>query len=159
MIPIEYKKGDATNITPRGDNIDVIAHVCNNRGVWGAGFTSAISKRWKEPERSYRSTENYRLGTTDICVKNDIPDHLVIANMVAQDGYKSIYNPKPVQYWALASCFVSLGNYIVSVLPDDTWVHMPRIGCGLGGGDWNDVENIIKYTLSDCNLKVIIYDY
>jgi len=50
---IHYLEGDATE--PVGDGNKIIAHVCNDAGGWGAGFVTAISKKWDEPERAYRS--------------------------------------------------------------------------------------------------------
>jgi len=50
---IQYVKGDAT--TPQGDGHKIIVHVCNDLGKWGKGFVLAISKRWKEPEATYRA--------------------------------------------------------------------------------------------------------
>lgn len=39
---------------------------CNDIGGWGKGFVTALSKKWKEPERAYRewykSGENFGLG-------------------------------------------------------------------------------------------------
>ena len=35
---------------------------------------------------------------------------------------------------------------------------MPRIGCGLAGGDWNKVEKIINETLIDKGIEVYVYD-
>ena len=53
MMNIQYVKGDAT--TPQGDGHKIIVHVCNDLGKWGKGFVLAISKRWKEPEATYRA--------------------------------------------------------------------------------------------------------
>ena len=36
-------------------------------------------------------------------------------------------------------------------------VHMPKIGCGLAGGDWNRVEEIIKNTFINSNIEVYVY--
>ena len=36
-------------------------------------------------------------------------------------------------------------------------VHMPRIGCGLGGGKWEEVEPIIRTLLKYSN--VFVYDF
>jgi hypothetical protein len=34
---------------------------------------------------------------------------------------------------------------------------MPKIGSGLGGGDWSIIETLIKKTLDD-KLKIYIYE-
>jgi hypothetical protein len=35
---------------------------------------------------------------------------------------------------------------------------MPRIGCGLAGGQWENVEPLISEELGEKNVQVIIYD-
>lgn len=37
-------------------------------------------------------------------------------------------------------------------------VHMPRIGAGLAGGKWEEIEPIIIRTLSAKNIPVLVYD-
>ena len=38
-------------------------------------------------------------------------------------------------------------------------IHRPRIGCGLAGGDWKVIEDIIKRTFIDmANVDVFVYD-
>ena len=36
---------------------------------------------------------------------------------------------------------------------------MPRIGCGLAGGKWEIVENIIKDEFTKKGVEVYVYDY
>ncbi len=58
MKEIKYIKGDATS--PQAKGTKIIAHICNDLGGWGKGFVLAISKRWKEPESSYRKWHRER---------------------------------------------------------------------------------------------------
>lgn len=37
-------------------------------------------------------------------------------------------------------------------------IHMPRIGCGLAGGKWELIEQIIKEELIDKEIAVTVYD-
>jgi hypothetical protein len=37
-------------------------------------------------------------------------------------------------------------------------VHMPRIGCGLAGGQWEEIEPIIETTLGAKGVAVTVYD-
>jgi hypothetical protein len=37
-------------------------------------------------------------------------------------------------------------------------VHMPRIGCGLAGGKWEEIEPIIERTLVAKGMTVVVYD-
>jgi len=37
-------------------------------------------------------------------------------------------------------------------------VHMPRIGCGLAGGEWSTIEAIIERTLIPAGVAVVVCD-
>ena len=36
-------------------------------------------------------------------------------------------------------------------------IGLPRIGCGLAGGDWDIVRGIIQTELKDCHVTVVNY--
>ena len=36
---------------------------------------------------------------------------------------------------------------------------MPRIGCGLAGGKWEEIEPIIERTLATAGVEVTVYDF
>lgn len=155
---INYVTGDATS--PVGDGPKIIAHVCNDIGVWGAGFVLAVSRRWRAPERVYRASYNEmaspsspRLGDVQIV---NVADYVFVANMIAQRGVgRRPQGGPPIDYDALERCLEKLA--------DMAWdfgasVHMPRIGCGLAGGRWEIVEPIIKRTLGPVGVPVTVYD-
>ena len=135
MNKITYLKGDATRSIGEGNKI--ICHSCNDIGAGGAGFVLAVSKRWKEPEEAYRkmNAEGRTLGTTMIVPAED---DISVANMIAQRGVGfSSDGQLPIRYGALRAAFAAANNvaYKTNATP-----HMPRIGCGLAGGKWNEVE-------------------
>lgn len=47
------RTGDATQ--PEGTGPRVLVRVCNDQGLWGAGFVLALSRRFKAPEAAYRA--------------------------------------------------------------------------------------------------------
>ncbi|MBS6715004.1 MAG: hypothetical protein KH231_05975 [Dialister sp.] len=150
---INYVIGDATR--PIGEGTKIIAHVCNNKGGWGAGFVLALSKKWSEPETCYRSaalSNDLLLGKTMFV---NVENGIVIANMIAQNGYKSAENPCPLDYTALGICLDDVRNFADEI---GASVHMPRIGCGLAGGKWNEIELIIKSNLCAFGVPVYVYD-
>ena len=71
--------------------------------------------------------------------------------MIAQRGIMANGNVQPIRYDALEQCLTT-----VSMLRPHS-VHMPRIGCGLAGGEWSMIEPIILRTFS--GLDVYVYDY
>lgn len=152
---ITYLAGDATH--PIGHGLKIIAHVCNNRGRWGRGFVLAISHRW--PVARQRYLEMYRpglpipLGTVQfVPVESDI----TIAHMVAQDGLRSRQNPAPLRPSSLAICLEKVST---AAFQCQASVHMPRIGCGLAGGKWAEVEPLICRTLCAQRVPVFVYDW
>jgi O-acetyl-ADP-ribose deacetylase (regulator of RNase III) len=171
---IHYLVGDATD--PQGDSIKIIAHVCNDRGGWGRGFVVSLSKRYHYPEWAYRRWakgyapynvaygfhEPFALGETQF-VGLFSPGEPVVANMIAQAGYgvgnKALHagdepnETPPIRYDALRKCLMTVAQ---CARIHNATVHMPRIGCGLAGGKWEIVEQIIQETLSE--IDVFVYD-
>lgn len=157
MTAIAYLKGDATVPVTAGEKI--ICHICNDVGGWGKGFVVAISKRWREPEAEFRAwhkrgeTGGFRLGAVQV-VK--VEPAIAIANMVAQHGLGPSGGVPPIRYDALRECLGTLAQQATSLAAS---VHMPRIGCGLAGGTWPEVEALIDETLVAAAVPVHVYDF
>lgn len=158
MKEIIYLKGDATS--PQASGIKIIAHICNDIGGWGKGFVLAISKRWPEPEKSYRewhrnrAKNDFSLGEIQII---QVEPYIYVANMIGQRGTKvGRCTGVPVRYEAIESCLKKLTEEAKTL---NASVHMPRIGCGLAGGKWDSIEPLIKKTLLEKGVDVYIYDF
>jgi O-acetyl-ADP-ribose deacetylase (regulator of RNase III) len=156
MAMINYLKGDATRPQAKGNRI--IAHVCNDLGGWGKGFVLAISKRWPEPEAAYRawhkgrSKNDFGLGAIQVV---QVEPYIWVANMVAQRGMKTGSNGLPIRYDSVRACLKKLA---VDAKRLGASVHMPRIGCGLAGGKWEEVEPLILDELASQGVEVTVYD-
>jgi O-acetyl-ADP-ribose deacetylase (regulator of RNase III) len=157
---ISYQAGDATD-PPPSDGPRVIVHVCNNVGAWGAGFTRAVSRRWSRPEWVYRATFKARadsetplpLGSVQFVA---VGDGILVANMIAQNGLRSPSRRVVIDYPALADCLTSVAEFCKE---RGASVHMPRIGCGLAGGEWGAVVKVIAGTLGMLDVPVTVYDF
>jgi O-acetyl-ADP-ribose deacetylase (regulator of RNase III) len=116
------------------------------------GFVLAISRRWPQPEAAYRrwarSGQQFGLGMVQLV---QVEDHLAVANMVAQHGYVSQANPVAIRH-ALAQCLSKLA----SRTEPGIIIHVPRIGCGLAGGTWDQIEPLLDKHLA--GLDVRVYD-
>lgn len=132
---MNYLIGDATD--PVGKPT-VIAHVCNVQGGWGKGFVLALSNRWAKPEKSYRNIKDYQLGTIQVL---QVEEDLWVSNMMAQNGYISRSNPVPLDMDALETCLIKLNKWCEE---RDLSITMPKIGAGLGGGNWDEIESLIN---------------
>ncbi len=164
MAGITYIEGDATH--PIGEGKKIIAHICNDVGGWGAGFVLAISKRWKQPEQKYQLWHKdefyswggievpFELGQVQIVM---VEPEIYVANMLAQHDISIKDGIAPIRYEALEQCLNQLAHDGQNM---EASIHMPRIGCGLAGGKWEQVESIIrKQLVINGNLNVYVYDY
>lgn len=148
--------GDATS--PRAEGPKIIAHVCNDLGVWGKGFVLALSRRWPEPERDYRrwhrerAASDFGLGAVRLV---RVGTDTWVANMVAQSGIRPSGGRPPIRYDAVERCLDTVAEHAVRL---GASVHMPRIGCGLAGGRWERVEPIIARTLAARGIPTTVYD-
>lgn len=168
---IHYLTGDATE--PQANGARAIAHICNDKSGWGSGFVMCLSKKWSEPEMSYRkwakTAVSFGLGEIQIVSVRDPQEvgPLYVVNMVAQHGYASPDNPVALRYGALAKCLIDLNDWVgyyiklKSKMRRDSTItpisiHAPRLGAGLAGGSWSIIENLIESLITNCD--VYVYD-
>jgi hypothetical protein len=133
--------GDATR--PEGDGPKVLVHVCDDLGLWGAGFAKAVSKRWKGPERDYRAA--CKAGELKLGVARFVEAEpgLTVASLVARRGVRRVQ----LRPEALREALGAAARY---AREKKASVHMPRIE------RWKDVERILRDTLR--GLRVTVYD-
>lgn len=157
---IEYKIGNALDI--QSNNTILFPHIINRDGGWGKGYVLSISKKWKGPELEYRKwVKEYKEKTGDKLPLGaiqivEVGEKTYVINMCAQDGFKSFYNPVPLNYNALHTCLLELDKWIQENNLNDPVISLPRIGCGLGGASWDNVEKILNTTLNKYN--IFVYD-
>lgn len=111
-----------------------------------------LGKRYPKSRALYKSLGQWPLGFIQPVW---IDDNLTIINMLAQDGFVGPGRPLAVDYAALEQC---LGKVAQLAEVSGYTVQMPRIGCGLGGGCWQVVEQIIQRTLIQKNVPVRVVD-
>ena len=142
----------------------IVPHVCNNVNVFGAGFAAAVARHYPIVKENYHllgpSFLKNHLGYTQFvdAYKNPHTGHkLIFANMIAQHGTISQSNPRPLNYYALTKGMVGVLNYIHNHFGQDSdvQIHAPKFGCGLAGGNWNFIEELIKDIWN--NQTVFIY--
>jgi len=155
-MEVTYIKGDATH--PVGQGNRIIVHVCNDIGGWGRGFVMAITKRWKEPEQKYRewalSGENFRLGEVQFV---QVEPAIWIANLIGQhDVKKGKDGSPPVRYEAIRKGLARVSMFAREI---GASVHMPRIGCGLAGGTWDQIEPSLNQELISTGVQTVVYDF
>lgn len=155
---LRYVTGDATD--PQGEGPQVIVHVCNDVGGWGRGFVMALSRRWPEPEARYRRWHEqgrdgdvtFGLGQVQFV---EVGPELWVANLIGQHGLSAVKGVPPVRYDAVRDGLADVAKFAKR---HNASVHMPRIGAGLAGGDWNRIAKIVDEELCRAGVDVTVYD-
>jgi O-acetyl-ADP-ribose deacetylase (regulator of RNase III) len=147
---LKFKDGDAS--VP--NHFTCIAHVVNNIGVWGGGFTASLEREYPGTGTDYRKQLRGRnLGDIFFTHHNAV----AICHMVAQNGVISANNPMPLVYTELDICLGKLADSIARL--NITAIQMPMIGSGLAGGDWNVIEPMIAAHFCEIRTPVTIFRY
>ena len=176
---IKYETGNLFEIEKKSEDPCVIAHVCNDRGKWGAGFVLELERKYPLAKYEYldwyhenAGTPDYQKKVTDLPYKTIVyediffelgnlqvvevyPDKRFVANMVAQE----LGGLRPLFYNHLCKCMDMLAGLIIdNALPNK--IISPQFGSGLAGGNWY----IIKELIHDCwcrkgiNVTIVRYE-
>ena len=82
---------------------------------------------------------------------------IVVANLIGQHGVATrATKTAPVRYDAIRTGLSKVAEHARLL---GASVHMPRIGCGLAGGNWATIEPIIDETLVTSDVAVTVYDF
>lgn len=141
---IKYVKGNLLEAPQK-----IIAHQVNCQGVMGSGVALAVRntvpyayiKYWE-----WFQLGNAKLGRTQIIHWKDKDKYLI--NIFSQDDYLP-RDMRHTNYEALCKGFETIK---AGFGKED--LAMPKIGCGLGGGDWRIVSAIIESVFDDRDVYV-----
>ena len=124
---INYIKKDITSVD-RG----IVAHGCNASGGFGSGVAGAIKKKWPTVHTDYFN--QYRAGALELGGMHiiNITNDLYVANLITQQGYG--YDGGV--YANLAAIETTFRNVVALADNYNLPLYVPKIGCGLGGLDF-----------------------
>ena len=157
---IDYVVGDATDPQIVSD-LTIVVHGCNSVGAWGAGFVRAVSKKWPQPEADYlrRFSKGWKpaLGDVSFVPVQWLPQKIYVANLISQDFTA---DPTRVKLWAVDKGLQRVRQFALGAVTRHWTVDVvvPRLGTGLGGGSWEDIEPIIEENLVNYGIQVRVYD-
>ena len=127
-------------------NTGCIAHQVNCQGVMGSGVAKQIRDKWPKLFEVYRNFCNQKnpyelLGDCQLV----FIEGFCVVNMFSQLNYGR-GGLRYTDYNAFRSCC----KIIAQKIPCEQKISMPYgIGCGLGGGKWDVVFQIIEEELRD----------
>lgn len=141
---IEYRYGDLLETEAQ-----YICHCVNAQGVMNSGVARAIRERYPRAYEIYRLKYEFLgrelpLGSV---IGADCGQHTIL-NLVGQ-RYYGRDGRRYIDYAALRKGIAVINRNI------DEPVAFPRIGCGLAGGDWMTVSEIIEEEAT--NFLPIVY--
>lgn len=133
----------------------IVPHVCNNIGLFGAGFAAAVRASYPIVATNFEllgrkpATRKFttKLGYVQYVRVMKDPEYLhelIFANMISQNGTISQNNPRPLNYEALVKSMIDVRNYAQSLDKEKIQIHCPKFGSGLAGGEWDFIEKLIE---------------
>lgn len=137
---------------------DVVVHGCNCFCTMGAGIAPHMAKAFGCDEYPMEEDEHTgdinKLGCIDFGF-HDLPDgkRIYPVNAYTQYGFGSNHpggKTAPVDYEAITLCMRKINDYFKG-----KHVGLPLIGCGLAGGNWDIIQEIIKEELVDCQVTIV----
>lgn len=147
---VKYKKGDLLEATE-----DIICHGVNCVGGFGSGVAGQIAKKWPEVRNHYLARhcdDDWRLGDVQFV---QIDKRKYVANCATQLAYLP-RGKQHVDYGAILRCMNEVKAFAWA---GDRWtmpysIAIPKIGCGLAGGDWEIVKKILEDVFHDYDCTV-----
>ncbi len=140
---IEFRTGDLFS-----QGFQAIGHGVNCRGAMGAGIALQFARRWPAMEREYR--------------RRCWDGMLVLGSIhVWTDGTITIYNMATQRFPGPNANLRAIRTSLALSLTDAeqkgiSEIGIPRIGSGIGGLDWLNVENAIRDVAQESNVKVVV---
>ena len=119
----------------------IIVHGCNCKRTMGSGFARQIREQFPAVYQADQATlwgDRNKLGTFTYAWELNKQD-LAIAIVNAYTQYNYTRTEVDLDYGALSEVLVRICEHFPQKI-----IAMPRIGCGLAGGDWKKVKEILE---------------
>lgn len=155
-------KGNLINLALEG-RFNLIAHGCNCQNIMGAGIAKQIKETWPDAfaiDGEYRGQfkDPYNMMGTYSQTIQKLPHDmkwLRILNLYTQlyPGLPSPQSGIPFDYDAFTLCCKKINHHF----PGEH-LGIPLIGCGLAGGDKEDMISIVKYRIPDLQITIVEYE-
>lgn len=141
-------------ITKIGNLLDVteghIVHGCNAQGVMGSGVAKAIKEKYPLAFSTYKLAYQDNFLQLGWAQSIKVSDSLIIWNAITQQFFG--LPGRNCSYDGIQNAFEYLngrienGHHGLDKIKKE--IHIPFIGSGLGGGNWNIIKTIIEETVT-----------
>lgn len=114
----------------------VICHQVNCMGIMGGGLALQIRNEWENVYDAYVAKQDWQLGDCQIVEISD-GDSQYVANLAGQEDI----TPNATRVECLAMALRNARDFADA---NELILYLPyMIGCGIGGGDWEEVSGMI----------------
>lgn len=142
--------GDLLALLRQG-TFDVIVHGCNCMASMGGGLAGQIAATYPEVEEADREYELQRPGR--LKAGTVLPVRTKDGTVV--NAYTQVLGGASAD-----PALITQALWKVRALyhDEDVRIGIPRIGCGIGGLDWSEVQPIVERELRDLDVTVVEYE-
>lgn len=144
--------------------VQIIAHQVNCLGIMGGGIALQIKKKWPKVFEEYKEfIEDWEYcngGELPLghCYTVNISKGRTVANIFGQNGIGGA----ATDYDAVRKAFIELHEYLISDklyrYDSQIPVGIPyKMGCGLGGGDWDTYRKMLQELEDEYNFLFIVH--
>jgi O-acetyl-ADP-ribose deacetylase (regulator of RNase III) len=162
---MEIIKGNLIDLAVSG-KAGIIVHGCNCFHAMGSGIAGALAHRFPEiPHVDIKTTtkgDPSKLGSySEVTVTKEsyddgkVPRSYSVRDLPNSFRCINLYT----QFTPGADFIESVFVYAIKQLNKDfagETLWFPKIGCGIGGGNWERVESLMLEHLTDVNVKVVV---
>ena len=145
--------------------VQIIAHQVNCLGIMGGGIALQIKNKWPRVFEDYKEF----IEDWEYCNGGELPlghclavtlnrEERTIVNIFGQKGIGGM----ATDYEAVRKAFIELKEYLVSskIYRHDSQIPVGipyKMGCGLGGGDWNTYREVLQKLEDEYNFLFIAH--
>jgi O-acetyl-ADP-ribose deacetylase (regulator of RNase III) len=137
---------------------NIIGHQVNCQGTMGVGLAAKIKnkypivfKRYKQLVNTHNNNKEILLGTARVI---NVDENKYVANLFGQ-----FYYGRGQRHTDYKSLYQALETLKGKAKKHNLTVALPHgLGCGLAGGDWNIVWNLINKAFADYEVTIYKID-
>jgi O-acetyl-ADP-ribose deacetylase (regulator of RNase III) len=134
----------------------IIAHGCNCRGVMGSGVAKLIKEKWPIAFREYAEDLSHDVTSLGDSTITFVDDDKCIFNLLTQEDYGT--ESRMVNYAAIVTSLKdAIENYSIETGELVRNIAIPKIGAGLGGGNWKIIHQILGDFEKVYNIEFTVY--
>jgi len=136
---------------------EFVGHGCNCHAAMGSGFAPLIASAFPQVEHADNEMyEKYNRMGSNMGMLGNFSIARVSESLVVLNIYTQYLPGKDLRLWALELGFFNVNQKLremskVGVRPV---LHIPRIGAGVAGGDWDVISKLIDENTPDIDVVV-----